>query len=183
MEGLIILGLFYLASTLFGRAMKQGEQQRRRGKRASPAPTRKPASGRTPTQREAERLEDLLERLGFEVEIEPSPPPAAPRPLPPPEPEPTVVSLELPPDRALRAQENLDDQAALVVARRIREAAARSGALTDADHAAFDDRIRRRPAAPRPARVSRSRLQEAVVWREVLGPPVALGGSGGPWDD
>ena len=143
---------------------------------------RTPAAGRTPTQREAERLEDLLERLGFEVELKPNPPAPLQRPrLPPPEPEPNVVSLELPPERPLRRDESQDDAAPLLVARRIKEAAARSGALTDADHAAFDARIRR-PVTPRPARVSRGRLQEAVVWREVLGPPAALGGSQAMWD-
>lgn len=64
---------------------------------------------------------------------------------------------------------------------RVRYAEVRSKALTPSDHVRFDARIRQMPApevvdggAPTSDRTLR--LRQAIVWREVLGPPVALRG-------
>ena len=68
-----------------------------------------------------------------------------------------------------------DEEAEGIEAARVAAAEARSGALTRKDHTAFDSRIRQEPAdatAVRP--LSAERLREAMVWREILGPPVSL---------
>lgn len=66
-----------------------------------------------------------------------------------------------------------DDAAEGVARRRITSAAARDGALQASDHARFDRKIREAATPPAPAR-DRSALQRAMIWREVLGPPVTL---------
>lgn len=94
--------------------------------------------------------------------------------------EPEVVSVETAPSRPRRVIVDQDDQASATVARRIKEAEARSAAQTPADHRKFDERIRREPAdrtAVAVAAVSTytpDQLKNAVVWRELLGPPIAL---------
>ena len=106
--------------------------------------------------------------------------PAAARTLPAPEPE--MVSEEVFEDaRPVRRQrERVDlDESSADVARRRREAVARREAgRTDADHTAFDARIRQEPAdATRvavPAPESRPDLRQALVWREILSPPKSL---------
>jgi len=106
--------------------------------------------------------------------------PAAARTLPVPEPE--MASEEVFEDaRPVRRQrERVDhDESSADVARRRREAVARREAgRTDADHAAFDARIRQEPAdATRvavPAPESRPDLRQALVWREILSPPKSL---------
>lgn len=80
-------------------------------------------------------------------------------------------------DRPAPEVADLDDQAEAVALRRIREAEARDQALSTADHREFDRRIRPEPAAVAPvARPAgdRHRLRQAIVWREILGPPVSL---------
>lgn len=173
MEGLLIIGLLYLASAIFGRVVKESKQGG--AKSGRPRPARRPSSN------EAERLQDLLERLGIEV---PQVPPTQPEWGPEEEPGPRVVSLEVPPDRPFRVVLSQDDEAGRIITRRLHEAEARSGALTDADHDAFDRRIRQRGAgADAPARrLPQGRLREAVIWREILGPPVSLNPEHGTWD-
>jgi len=88
--------------------------------------------------------------------------------------EPVVTSWEAPvrPDRAEPVAR--DQQIEAVTARRLREAEARNQALTLADHKAFDRKVRAAPtAAPRRTR-RRPPMQQAMIWREVLGPPIAL---------
>ena len=92
---------------------------------------------------------------------------------------PEVVSLATGSERTGRVVVDQDDQAAALVQRRIKAAEARSGAITRADHAKFDQTIR---AAAAPIQVQRARkkvprgtgsIREALVWAEILGPPVA----------
>jgi hypothetical protein len=68
-----------------------------------------------------------------------------------------------------------DDAAAAVVRRRIEAAEARNRPLNEADHRAFHQRL---AAGDTPqgavARYSSAKLREALVWREILGPPKAL---------
>jgi hypothetical protein len=103
----------------------------------------------------------------------PAPAPARQRPKPAPpratEPE-EAASLEAPVDREAEAE--------AIERRRLEAVAARSRELTDADHVAFEARIREEDTAAR-ARTSARRLtprqlREAFVWNEILGPPMGL---------
>ena len=70
------------------------------------------------------------------------------------------------------------DTASEAAARRRREVAARrERPRTAADHAAFDARIRAEPAEPAEAAATTegvARLRSALVWSELLSPPVSL---------
>jgi hypothetical protein len=90
---------------------------------------------------------------------------------------PDVRTLEVDPRRQARAEVDLDDEAERVVARRIAAAEAQRQPLTKAEHQAFDARIRQEPADKTATRGYTARqLRDAVVWREILGPPVSLRG-------
>jgi hypothetical protein len=66
-----------------------------------------------------------------------------------------------------------DDGAEALVQRRIDAAAARNGEWQVSDHERFDAKIRTvAPAAP--VNRLRHRLREAMIWREVLAPPVSM---------
>ena len=68
-----------------------------------------------------------------------------------------------------------DDDAEALVQRRIDAAEARNREHREVDHRAFHTRIREGEAAPGAAqRHSPSKLREAVIWREILGPPKGL---------
>lgn len=88
--------------------------------------------------------------------------------------EPRVVSLEGPAVRSERPVFGFDDEAEALVRRRVEWAEHQARGRRPGDHAAFDDRIRR----PTPVKViepSRAaELRRMMVWREVLGRPVAL---------
>jgi hypothetical protein len=142
-------------------------------------------TGADATQREGSRLEDLLRELGRTLEQGSGPVGRAPdRRLPPAEEveereslevNPEVRSLEIDPRRQARAEVDQDDEAERIVARRIAAAEAQGKPLTKADHRAFDARIRQEPADKTATRGYTARqLRDAVVWREILGPPVSL---------
>jgi hypothetical protein len=144
-----------------------------------------PVTGVDATQREGSRLEDLLRELGRTLEQGSGPVGRAPdRRLPPAEEveereslevNPEVQSLEIDPRRQARAEVDQDDEAERIVARRIAAAEAQGKPLTKADHRAFDARIRQEPADKTATRGYTARqLRDAVVWREILGPPVSL---------
>ena len=153
--------------------------------RTLPAP-----SGGDATQREGARLEQLLRELGRTLDQASGPVGRAPdRRLPPAEEieergslevtAPDVQSLETDPRRGERAVVDQDDEAERIAARRIAAAEANAGPLTRADHKAFDARIRQEPADKAATRAyTTKQLREAVVWREILGPPVSLRGEG-----
>jgi hypothetical protein len=63
-----------------------------------------------------------------------------------------------------------------IVSQRRKWADEQTGPITAADHRAFDDRIRRPEAPPpvSPAVARAARLRDRLIWREILGPPVAL---------
>lgn len=91
--------------------------------------------------------------------------------------EPVVVSMDdLVPERGLGPVLDHDTGAEALVRRRIAAAESRQGALTRADHARFDARIRAEPERRPPAApgLTTATLRRAFVWREILGPPVAL---------
>ncbi len=156
---------------------------------ASPPPARRPPPPRTlgidPTQQEGRALERLLRELERTVNQGASGPAGHPggRPLPPAEEvedrevlevAPKGESLEREPRRAERARVDQDDEAERVIAHRAASAAARSGGQTAADHRKFDQTIRQEPADHTATRrLTPRQLRDAVVWREILGPPVS----------
>jgi hypothetical protein len=86
-------------------------------------------------------------------------------------------SLELDPARGERAVEDLDDEAERVVEQRRAAAEANLRPLSGGDHRAFEERIRQEPADKTATRAyTLKQLRDAVVWREILGPPVSLRG-------
>jgi hypothetical protein len=87
---------------------------------------------------------------------------------------PLVVSLESAPARVERAESSYDDRAEAASRARIEAARARDRALTDADHAAFDRRVRAGGAATNRKPRRRVSMGDAIIWREILGPPVSL---------
>ena len=138
-----------------------------------------------PTQREGSQLEQLLRQLGRTLDQAGGPLGRTPdRPLPSAEEQEEGESLEVAPvarslesdaTRSTRVTVDQDDEAERVAARRIVDAEGRTRALTKADHLAFDQRIRQEPADKTATRgYSPRQLREAVVWREILGPPVSL---------
>ncbi|MEO8636537.1 MAG: hypothetical protein ABI587_14775 [Gemmatimonadales bacterium] len=81
------------------------------------------------------------------------------------------------PARRQRVEVDADDGAEAVAQRRIREAEARNRPLNAADHRRFDAQIRPAVTAEAPkAAAGRNRLQDAIVWREILGPPKSMQG-------
>ncbi len=141
------------------------------------------------TRREGSRLEQVLRQLERSLEQAGSTSRPVRVPLPDAEAveereslemEPEVVSLEREVRRAPRREFTQDDDAEQLVARRITAASVRDSALTKADHAKFDSQIRQEPADHTATRRhTTEELRRAVVWREILGPPISLRGEAG----
>ena len=162
---------------------QQQRLQQRQQRPTQPAPPR-PAGG---TQSEGTRLEDLLrvltEAAGVPTTEGPMGRPAR-IPLPPAEEveereslevEEQIQNLETEARRPSRRDVDHDDEAEAIVRRRILAAQERDRTLTRADHLAFDKKIR--AAQPDNTRVAKPRhpsLRDAIVWREILGPPISL---------
>jgi hypothetical protein len=151
--------------------------------------------GRTPgisaprdaTQREGSQLETLLRELGRTLEqagqpperptVRTLPPAKATKPSGSPRAAPEGQSLEVDPVRGERAVVDQDDEAERVIEQRRAAAEANLRPLSEADHHVFDQRIRQEPADKTATRGYTVRqLREAVVWREILGPPVSMRG-------
>lgn len=87
--------------------------------------------------------------------------------------EPEAKSLEDGVARADRQEVDLDDEAEAVAARRIKAAAARDQGQPAAPQTPSNP-IRQEPADHTATRgYTRRQLRDAVVWREILGPPVS----------
>ena len=87
----------------------------------------------------------------------------------------TRVELLDDPRRRARVEMDQDEGAEAVVQRRIREAEARNREFSEVDHRQFHERIKQTEAAPDVSgRWSNSKLREAMIWREILGPPKSL---------
>lgn len=83
--------------------------------------------------------------------------------------------------RPLPAPIDYDDEASALVQRRIDEAERRNGALVPEDHRRFDAAIRTTtPAAVPPPENRALALRRAMIWHEVLSPPLSLRDSDGP---
>lgn len=187
--GVVIgLGVLWVVLNLLGRKKKSSDPRARpqtSRPQARPPVTLPPSTGADPTQREGARLQDLLRQLGKTLDEAAGPRgrPASVR-LPPAEEVEERGSLETMPERGslegdVRRPErrvvDSDDEAEAIAARRIAAAEANTRPLAAADHLAFDARIREEPADATATRAnSIRRLRNAVVWREILGPPLAL---------
>lgn len=189
-NGFVLLAvLWFVINLISSSRRKQVPPTRPRPQRSS-EPPRTIRVGVDPTQAEGSRLErmlrDLQRTLEEAAETQGSYPTGFPAPLPQPreeieeraslEVEPEIRSLEGEVRRETRRRIDQDEGAAEIEARRIQAAAARDATRTRADHIAFDERIRQQPAdhtAATPGYTAKQ-LRDAVVWREILGPPVGL---------
>ena len=177
----LVLGVLWLLVNLFS------------GKKKSPppnAPRREPRPPSEPsapdaTQREGSRLERVLREFERALEeAEAGPTGRRGEPLPDDEDmeereslerEPVIVSLEQEVRRPPRREFTQDADAESLVKRRIAAAAVRDTARTKSDHLAFDQQIRQESADHTATRgYTNEQLRHAVVWREILGPPVSL---------
>lgn len=191
--GLVVLGLMWLvlnvlrkAGTRAGGPGKPGQARRPPARPPTATTTQAPrAPGLDPTQREGARLQDLLQELGRTLDQTAGPKGRLPDHRLPSAEEaedraslegtPEAVSLETGPRRAERKVVDQDDEAEALVARRLAAAEAHAEPLRAGDHQAFDARIRQEPADKTATRAyTVARLREAVIWREILGPPVSL---------
>ncbi|MDH5315722.1 MAG: hypothetical protein OEW44_04525 [Gemmatimonadota bacterium] len=84
-----------------------------------------------------------------------------------------AVSLETLDDRSERQVKDFDEEAEAVLERRLAVAEARTSGRTLLDHRRFDEAIRA-PVPVTPSVRRRPGLRQALVWREILGPPVSL---------
>lgn len=190
MEGLGLLVLLWIVGQILERV--RGRQQPP-AEEVPPEVLIPPTRGR-PEPVSAERAEEAwrreLEQL-FGVEVERGPlGRQAPVELPPAEEveeretletldtleeEERLISLD---DRAVEAPPPVvvdrTQATRRVLEERLAVAERQSRALTRADHAKFDQKIRAEPTRPAPVRRARPSLRQAVIWREVLGPPLAL---------
>jgi hypothetical protein len=137
------------------------------------------------TQREGSRLEMVLRQFERALQETETGPLGRQARLPLPEDEdveerrslerePEIVSLEEEVRRPARREYTQDADAEQLVQKRISAAASRDTARTKAEHAEFDQRIRKEPAdkTATPGYTAKQ-LRDAVVWREILGPPVS----------
>lgn len=166
----IAIGIAFV--NLVRKAQQAAEQQRRRLEEAERVRRRggvtRPAS--RPATRRAASRSGLLEDLQRNLEVLTGMPAT------------TVPARQKPAGRD-REVLDLDLEAEDVAQRRIEEAEARNRALSDADHAAFEARIRKTPAQPVVPVATRAPLPDlhrAIIWNELLGPPVALRDRNGP---
>jgi hypothetical protein len=177
---LVLAVIWFVVNLLSGARRKT--QTRPQVSRPQPQPP-----GRAPlsdaTQREGSRLELVLREFERALEQAGQPSPTG-MSFPEAEEveerqslevEPEVRSLEEDVHREVRRRVDQDDEAEQIELRRIQAAAARDATRTRADHAEFDKRILQEPAEHTATRgYTAQQLRDAVVWREILGPPVSM---------
>ena len=176
---LVLGALWFLLNLLTGLKRKsQPPAQPRERAPVGPTPSRPDG-----TQREGSRLEQVLRQVERALEEADSADREVRLPFPDAEEveeresletEPEVVSLEQEVHRAPRREFTQDADAEQLVARRITAASVRDATRTKADHVKFDNQIRQEPAEHTATRgYTAEELRRAVVWREILGPPVS----------
>jgi hypothetical protein len=183
-NGLLILAALWFFLNLINKLGRRSQGLPRSPEPRRPMDPRALPSALDATQREGNRLELVLRE--FQRELEEAE--AADRPvrlqLPRDEEveeretlevEPEVKSLEGDVRRADRQRVDQDDQAEQIETQRIAAAAARDAPRSKSDHAEFDQRIRQEPADHTATRAyTPQQLRDAMVWREILGPPVSM---------
>ena len=182
-DAVLVLGaLWFLINLLTGLKRKSQPPAEPQGRDDPVRPA--PSFPADATQREGSRLEQVLRE--FERALEQTGPSGRPASFPLPdaeevedreslEIEPEVVSLERDVRRTPRREFTQDADAEQLVARRITAASVRDAARTKADHVQFDSQIRQEPADHTATRGhTAEELRRAVVWREILGPPVSM---------
>jgi hypothetical protein len=182
LQGIIIFAVVWF---IVGLLSKAGSKNQRPPPipRQRPRPTPLPR-GLDPTQQEGSRLELVLRQVqrALEEAGQQGSPPVTSRPryeeveegrsL---EVEPEVVSLETGVSRPGRRRVDQDDEAEEIESRRIKAAAARDVARSPVDRFDFNASIRQEPAEHTATRgYTTKQLRDAMVWREILGPPVSL---------
>jgi hypothetical protein len=176
----LVLGGFFLVSQI-RRALAAGREAPRPGppEPTDPAPSARPSLS-TPAYRQGGRLQQVLRE--FERALEQADTAGREVRLPLPEEEeresleaePEVVSLEREVRRAPRQEFTQDQDAEQLVARRITAASARDSARTRANQVKVDSGIRQEAADHTATRgYTVEQLRRAVIWREILGPPVS----------
>ena len=183
-NGMILLAALWFLLSLISRAQRKPQQGQRPRPREPMRPRPLPST-LDATQQEGNRLELVLRELQRSLEQgslpdwaeEPGAPvehPAEPESI---EAEPEVRSLEGEVRREVRRRVDQDDEAADIEARRIQAAAARDTVSGKRERAVMDPQIRQQPADHTAARAyTPQQLRDAVIWREILGPPVGLRG-------
>ena len=182
-NGILVLAAVWFLVSLISRAGRKSQTPQRPVNPRPPGRTLDPV-GRDPTQQEGTRLELMLRE--FQRALEDAGREARPVETSGLHYEQVEEGHSLEIDSEARSLESLvsrpgrreidqDDEVEQTVARRIRAAAARDTARSPVDHAAFDERIRQQPAEHTSVRTyTAQQLRDAVVWREILGPPVSL---------
>ncbi len=174
-NGFLVIGALWFVLTLITKA-KGSIRSRQPGPPSYPRPTPLP-SRQDPTQQEGVRLQMVLGELrrALEEAAQAGSPSGETRARP----RQAGESLELSEVQSLegegeREPVDLDDEAAGIEARRIQAAADRNaGRKPEAKQPA--PLVRQEPADHTSApRYSARQLREAVVWREILDPPLAL---------
>ena len=183
-DAILILGALWFVVNLVA-GLKRKSQPPARPQTRDPA-QQAPLSQSDPTQREGSRLQQVLRE--FERALEQAESTGRDVRLPYPdeevevreslEAEPEVVSLEREVRRAPRQEFTQDQDAEQLVARRITAASVRDSVRdsvrTKVDHGKVDSPIRQEAADHTATRgYTAEQLRRAVVWREILGPPVS----------
>jgi hypothetical protein len=175
--GLFVLALIWAFFKLVAKSREESARP--------PRPTPRPGLGplQDPPQEEGKALRMLLRELERAAQ---RPAGSAGRTVPrrPPaedvegrgslEVDPRVESLEGPPLRTQRVTVDQDEAAEQVIARRAAATAARTVGRAPGGQGRVDPRLRQEPAdrtATRP--LTPQQLRDAMIWREILGPPVA----------
>lgn len=78
--------------------------------------------------------------------------------------------------RGRRVEVDQDDDAEALVQRRIQQAELRNRSFSESDHRQFHDKIKQSASveASKVPMPTTAQLRQAIVWREILGPPKAL---------
>ena len=183
-NGLLILAAVWFLLNLLTSGRRKPAPPARPKSRSRPEP-RIVYPGADPTQQEGTRLEQVLRNLQRTLEEAAETDQRPYRALLPPTEEveeraslevaPEVVSLEGEVRREARRRVDQDDEAGEIEVRRVQAAADRDAPRVRGDHVAFDQRIRQEPAEHTASPgYTAQQLRDAIVWREILGPPVGL---------
>jgi len=181
-NGFVLLGVLWFLLNLMTSGRRKSSRESRPSPPNRPGPKPVPA-GRDSTQQEGFRLEQVLRELRRSLEEAAQPAGSIPIPLSRgPDPErggslevdPEVRSLEDDFQREERRRVDQDDEAADIEVRRIQAAANRNAPRTQTARPSPLQRPIQQPADRTAARTyTAQQLRDAVVWREILGPPVS----------